>query len=117
MGSSASSGKRTIPLHNRGMDKNEKALRMLKHMRRQILGQPAPDASVRDAAISIGMKPEGSEFDALVEKLLRVGYIAAYPSPTLTAHGLYRLTDSGIAAADGVDSPGPLRKARREWGL
>jgi hypothetical protein len=30
---------------------------------------------------------------ALVEKLLRGGYIAACPRPTLTAHGLYRLTD------------------------
>jgi hypothetical protein len=31
---------------------------------------------------------------------LRVGYLRSYPSPSLTAHGLYRLTDSGIAAAD-----------------
>ena len=93
------------------MDISDKAMRMLKHLRRQVSGQPAPDASVRDAALCIGMKPEGSEFDALVEELLRAGYIAAYPSPTLTAHGLYRLTDSGIAATVGVDRPGPLRKA------
>ena len=93
------------------MDKSENALRMLKHMRWQILGQPAKDASVRDAARSIGIKPEGTEFDALVEELLRGGYIAAYPSPTLTAHGLYRLTDSGISAVEAAKSPAPLRKA------
>lgn len=50
---------------------------------------------------------------ALVEKLLRGGYIAACPRPTLTAHGLYRLTDRGKAAIYEADRPGPLRKAPR----
>jgi hypothetical protein len=30
---------------------------------------------------------------------LEAGYIQSYPSPSLTAHGLYRLTDRGIGAA------------------
>jgi hypothetical protein len=30
---------------------------------------------------------------------LQAGYIRTYPSTSLTAHGLYRLTDQGIAAA------------------
>ena len=93
------------------MDKTEKALRMLKHMRRQILGQPARDASVRGAALSIGVKPEGRKFDALVEELMQGGYISSYSSPTLTAHGLYRLNDSGISAAERVDNSASLRKA------
>jgi hypothetical protein len=29
---------------------------------------------------------------------LEAGYIRRYPSSSLTAHGLYRLTDQGIAA-------------------
>src|SRR5215203_5194118 len=33
------------------------------------------------------------------------GYIEPYPSPSLAMHGLYRLTDQGIAAADEADSP------------
>jgi hypothetical protein len=86
-----------------------KALGMLKHMRRQILGQPAPYVVVRGAAISIGVDPGGSECHALVEELLRGGHLQRYPSPTLTAHGLYRLTDSGISAADEAHSPTPLR--------
>ncbi len=65
--------------------------------------------AVREAAISIGVDPGGSECDALVEELLRGGYIEPYPSPSLTAHGLYRLTDRGIAAADEANSPTPLR--------
>jgi hypothetical protein len=73
---------------------------MLRHMRRQIFGNPAPYAEVRAAAISVGLDPGGSECRALVDELLRVGYLRSYPSPSLTAHGLYRLTDSGIAAAD-----------------
>jgi hypothetical protein len=77
---------------------SEKALRMLKHMQRQILGQPAPYVAVRGAAISAGVDPGGSECDGLVEELLRGGHIRRYPSPSLTEHGLYRLTDRGIAA-------------------
>jgi hypothetical protein len=78
---------------------SEQALRMLKHMRRQIVGQPAPYVVVRRAAISIGVDPGGSECDGLVDELLEAGYIQSYPSPSLTAHGLYRLTNRGIGAA------------------
>jgi hypothetical protein len=89
---------------------SDKALRMLKHMRRQIFGQPAPYVQVRGAAISTGVIPGGPECDGLVDELVRAGYIQSYRSPSLTAHGLYRLTNSGISAADDeADSPGPLR--------
>jgi hypothetical protein len=88
---------------------SDKALGMLKHMRRQIVGQPAKYVEVRRAAISVGVDPGGSECDSLVEELLRGGHLQRYPSPSLTAHGLYRLTDRGIAAADEADSPAPLR--------
>jgi hypothetical protein len=79
---------------------SEKALAMLKHMRRQILGQPARNVMVRAAAINVGVEPGGSECDVLVDELLRAGYIQHYPTPSLTAYGLYRLTDSGVVAAD-----------------
>ena len=79
---------------------SEKALGMLKHMRRQIFGQPAPYVDVRGAAISIGVNPGGSESDGLIDELLRAGYIRSYGIPSLTAHGLYRLTERGIAAAE-----------------
>ena len=78
---------------------SEKALRMLKHMQKQIFGHPAPYVVVRGAALSIGVDPGGSECDGLVDELLEAGYIQSYPSPSLTAHGLYRLTDRGIGAA------------------
>jgi hypothetical protein len=77
---------------------SEKALRMLNHMRMQILSHPAPYVVVRGAAISIGVDPGGSECHGLVDELLQAGYIQSYPSPSLTAHGLYRLTDRGITA-------------------
>jgi hypothetical protein len=88
---------------------SDKALGMLKHMRKQIFGHPAPYVEVRGAALSIGVNPGGSECDDLVDELLHAGYLQRYPSPSLTAHGLYRLTDSGISAADEADSPTPLR--------
>jgi hypothetical protein len=92
---------------------SDKALRMLKHMRMQIRMQipiqGTRAASVWGAARSIGLKPEEGEFDALLKELLRGGYIEPYPSSSLAAHGLYRLTDRGIAAADEADSPTPLR--------
>jgi hypothetical protein len=92
---------------------SDKALRMLKHMRRQIrmhvLISGTRAASVWSAARTIGVKPEEGEFDALLKELLWGGYVEPYPSPSLAAHGLYRLTDSGISAADEADSPTPLR--------
>jgi hypothetical protein len=78
---------------------SDKAWRMLKHMRRQLLWHPERYVQVRGAAVSIGVNPGGSECDSLVDELLQAGYIQIYPSPSLTAHGLYRLTDRGIAAA------------------
>jgi hypothetical protein len=78
---------------------SDKAWRMLKHMRMQILSPPAPYVVVRGAAVSIGVDPGGSECEGLVDELLQAGYIQNYPSPSLTAHGLYRLTDRGIGAA------------------
>ena len=77
---------------------SDKAWGMLKHMQKQILRHPAPYVEVRGAAISIGVNPSGSECDGLVDELLEAGYIQSYPSPSLTAQGLYRLTDQGIAA-------------------
>ena len=79
---------------------SEKALGMLKHMRMQILRHPAPYVVVQGAAVSIGVDPGGSECDSLIDELLQAGYIQSYPSPSLTAHGLYRMTDQGIAAAE-----------------
>ncbi len=81
---------------------SDKALRMLEHMRKQIVGQPARYVEVRGAAISIGVDPGQSECDGLVEELLRDGHLQRYSTPSLTAHGLYRLTDSGISAVDGA---------------
>ena len=78
---------------------SDKAWRMLKHMRMQILSHPARYVVVRGAAVSIGVDPGGSECDGLVDELLQAGYIQNYPSPSLTAHGLYRITDQGIVAA------------------
>jgi hypothetical protein len=78
---------------------SDKAWGMLKHMQKQILWHPAPYVVVRGAAVSIGVDPGGSECDGLVDELLQARYIQSYPSPSLTAHGLYRLTDRGMCAA------------------
>ena len=85
---------------------SDKATRMLKHMRMQILRHPAAYVVVQGAAVSIGVDPVGSECDRLVDELLQAGYIQTYPSPSLTAHGLYRLTDRGIAAKDAAAEEG-----------
>ena len=95
---------------------SEKALAMLKHMRSQIFGQPAPYVEVRGAAISVGVDPGGGECDGLVDELLRAGYIQRYPSPSLTAHGLYRLTDSGVSAAEDAALAEARRRAQRNEG-
>src|SRR5918994_6188077 len=93
-------GELAVVLDDRRIDMSDKALGMLKHMRKQILGHPAPYVVVRGAAISIGVDPEGSECDGLIDELLRDGHLQRYPSPSLTAHGQYRLPALGISAAD-----------------
>src|SRR5215213_8401197 len=93
------SGARTESVVEESVRKmSDKALGMLRHMQKQIFGHPAPYVVVRGAALSIGVDPSRSECDGLVDELLQAGYIQSYPSPSLTAHGLYRITDRGIAA-------------------
>jgi hypothetical protein len=67
---------------------------------------------IRDGAWSGGVKPGGSECHVLVDELLQAGYLQRYPSPSLTAHGLYRLTDSGVSAADEAALIAARRRAR-----
>jgi hypothetical protein len=94
------SGARTETVVEESVRKmSEKTLRMLQHMRMQIIEHPAPYLVVRGAAVSTGVDPSGSECDGLVDELLQAGYIQRYPSPSLAAHVLYRLTDRGIAAS------------------
>jgi hypothetical protein len=104
----------TVVLDDKGIDMSDKALGMLMHMRKQILGHPARYVAARAAAISISVNPEQSECDVLVDELLQAGYLQRYPSPSLTAHGLYRLTDRGIVAADEADSPGSMGEVPRD---
>ena len=111
-GGASSAGKRPILLDDRRIDISDEALGMLRHMRQQILENPAPYVEVRAAAISLGLDPGGSECRALVDELLRAGYLRRYPSPSLTAHGLYRLTDSGVSAADEAALIAARRRAR-----
>src|SRR5215207_1900862 len=95
---------------------SDKAWGMLKHMQKQILRHPAPYVVVRGAAISIGVDPGGGECDGLVDELLRAGYIQHYPSPSLTAHGLYRLTNSGVSAAEDAALAEARRREQRNEG-
>jgi hypothetical protein len=95
---------------------SEKALAMLKHMRKQMLGQRSRCVEVRGAAVSIGVDPGGSECDGLVDELLRDGHLQRYPAPSLTAHGLYRLTESGVSVADAAALAEARRKAQLNEG-
>jgi hypothetical protein len=56
--------------------------------------------SCDDPPLSIDVDPPKSECDDLVEELLRDGYLQTYPIPTLSAHGLYRLSERGIGSAE-----------------
>jgi hypothetical protein len=71
---------------------------------------------VRAAAISIAVDPGGGECDGLVDELLRAGYIQRYPAPSLTAHGLYRLTEAGVIAADDAALAEAMRRMQLNEG-
>ena len=80
---------------------SEKALAMLKHMRSQIFGQPAPYVEVRGAAISVGVDPGGGECAGLVEELLRAGYIQHYRAWALPTYRFGRVRGRGRGAGGG----------------
>jgi hypothetical protein len=65
----------------------------------------------------VGVAPGWGECDGLVDELLRAGSIQRYPSHSLTAHGLYRLTDSGVSAADAVALAEARRRVQPKEGL
>ena len=60
---------------------SDKALRILKHMRQQIVRRSERYVAVREAAMSIGVDPDGSECASLVEELLRGGHLPTLPQP------------------------------------
>ena len=67
---------------------SDKAQRMLKHMHRQLWMQTTRDASVWRAALSLGVKPEEGEFDALLT--IFVGLSTIVDKPTLHVPGSNR---------------------------
>jgi hypothetical protein len=73
------------------------------HLKANYRATKPKEASVRAVALnSTGVDPREGECDDLVEELLlRVGYLENLPpSPTLSAHGLYRLTDRGMGLTE-----------------
>ena len=92
---------------------SDKALRMLKHMRKQILRQPAPYVVVRGAAISIGVDPGGSECDGLVKELLRDGHLQRYPPAPALPRTVCTDLPTWAYPQPTRDSPGSLRQTLR----
>ena len=80
----------------------DKTMRLLKAMRGQ-LGDTSASRSVDAvaAANSIGMGSGTREFDRRLNDLVRAGYLEPDPnSPAPIVQGMYRMTFSGIYAAD-----------------
>ena len=80
----------------------DKTMQLLKAMRRQ-LGETSASRSVDAvaAADSLGMSSGTREFDRRLQDLVRAGYLE--PDPNSSAplvQGMYRITFSGIYAAD-----------------
>jgi hypothetical protein len=80
----------------------DKTMRLLKAMRGQ-LGDTSASRSVDAvaAANSIGMGSGTREFDRRLNDLVRAGYLEVDPNfPAPIVQGMYRMTFSGIYAAD-----------------
>jgi len=80
----------------------DKTMQLLKAMRGQ-LGETSASRSVDAvaAADSLGMGSGTREFDRRLQDLLRAGYLEPDPNSVApTAQGMYRITFSGIYAAD-----------------
>ena len=80
----------------------EKTMQLLKAMREQ-LGDTSASRSVDAvaAANSLGMDSDTHEFARRVQDLVRAGYLEPDPNCAApTTQGIYRITFSGIYAAD-----------------
>ena len=80
----------------------DKTMQLLKAMRWQ-LGDTSPTRSVDAvaAANSLGMQSDTRDFEGRLHDLVRAGYLEPDPNATApTAQGIYRITFSGIYAAD-----------------
>jgi hypothetical protein len=80
----------------------DKTMQLLKAMRGQ-LGETSASRSVDAvaAADSLGMGSGTREFDCRLQDLVRAGYLEPDPNSVApTAQGMYRITFSGIYAAD-----------------
>jgi hypothetical protein len=80
----------------------DKTMQLLKAMRGQ-LGETSASRSVDSvaAADSLGMGSDTREFDRRLQDLVRAGYLEPDPNSVApTAQGMYRITFSGIYAAD-----------------
>ena len=81
---------------------DEKTLRLLKAMRERIGDHSASRiVDAKAAADSLGMDSGTREFDRRVRDLVRAGYLEPDPHSTpANTMGMYRITFSGIYAAD-----------------
>ena len=80
----------------------DKTMQLLKAMRGQ-LGDTSPSCSVDAvaAANSLGMESGTRDLDGRLHDLVRTGYLEPDPNCTApTSQGIYRITFSGIYAAD-----------------
>jgi hypothetical protein len=82
---------------------DEKTVRFLILMRMQIKGKNSREVYSGDAARQLGMAPGSEkdyEYQAAIRDLLHARYLQPHPNPTMTAQGVYLITDEGIAVAD-----------------
>jgi hypothetical protein len=86
---------------------SDKALRMLKHVRKQILGHPAPYVVVRGAAISIGVDPGGANAVAWSMNCCRPDASNPTPAPALPRTGCTDLQPWAYPQPT-RDSPDPM---------
>ena len=81
----------------------DKTMQLLKAMRRQ-LGDTSASRSVDAvaAANSLGMQSGTRDLEGRLHDLVRAGYLEPDPNPSSapTRQGIYRITFSGIYAAD-----------------
>jgi len=81
----------------------DKTMQLLKAMRGQLGDTSASSRSVdaKAAADSLGMDSDTRDLEGRLHDLVRAGYLEPDPNATApTAQGIYRITFSGIYAAD-----------------
>jgi hypothetical protein len=91
---------------------DEMAMRLPQATREQLHDKPIREVEPFEKAQKTGLNPYSREYDTAVQHLLAHAYIEHYPNEAVSALGLYKVTNKGLAEILSNPYPPPLHEVQ-----